>query len=81
MSAINILWFFAGIAAGSAHVWMLWQAAQPAPRLAPWHLMRLPVIGAVLAASAVFGGILPTAAGWGLAYFATIGVIAGRSPA
>lgn len=81
MNVISVLWFIAGIAAGSTHIWMLWRASQTPFRLAGWHWTRLLLVGAVFAAAAIHGGILATAAGWGLAYFATIGVIVGRSPA
>jgi hypothetical protein len=78
MTAINAIWFFTGMAAGAAHIWMLWQAAKPAGRAPGFPWIRLPLIAGVLAAAAVYGGILPTAAGWGLAYFGTMGVIATR---
>lgn len=81
MTTISALWFLLGVVAGSVHVWMLWQTSQSLRRSGAWYWIRLPLIGSVLVAAAVCGGILPTAAGWALAYFATVGVIAARRPA
>lgn len=80
MNTIFVLWFVIGILAGGAHVWLLWRASQPPFHEVAWHLPRLLLIGGVLFASAVWGGLLPAVAGWMIAYFATVGIVATRSP-
>lgn len=80
MSAADLLWFVVGFAAGGVHAWMLWQASQPPFRAMAWHLPRLMLIGGVLFASAVLGALLPTLAGWAVAYLAGVGIFAARSP-
>jgi hypothetical protein len=58
---------------------MLWQASRLPFHGAAWHWTRLFLIGGVLIASAISGGILATAAGWGISFFATVGTVALRS--
>ena len=75
MNPINFVWLLAGVGAGATHAWMLWRASQPSARVS-WHWTRLFLIGSVLVASAVAGGIVPAAAGWGIGYFSTVGFVA-----
>lgn len=77
---IFVLWFVIGMSAGGSHVWLVWRASQPPFYGAAWHLPRLLLIGGVLFASAVYGGLLPAVAGWVIAYFAMVGIVAMRSP-
>ncbi len=76
MNPIHFVWLLAGVGAGATHAWMLWRASQPAAHRLSWHGTRLVLIGGVLVAAAVSGGILPAAAGWGLGYFSTVGFVA-----
>jgi hypothetical protein len=80
MNAMNLLWFILGFAAGGAHVWMLWQASQPPFHGVTWHFPRLMLIGSVLFASAIGGGMPPAIAGWVISYFISVGIFAIRSP-
>lgn len=80
MIAMNLLWFIVGFSAGGAHAWMLWQASQPPFHGAAWQLPRLLLIGGVLFASAIMGELLSVVAGWVIAYFASVGMFAMRSP-
>ena len=79
MNPMFVLWFVIGMSAGGAHVWLLWRASQPPFHGLAWHLPRLLLIGGVLFASAVWGGLLPAVAGWVIAYFASVGTVAMRS--
>ena len=79
MTALIVFWLLAGTAAGAAHVWMLWRASQPPFLGASWHWTRLLLTGGVLVTSAVLDGLLPAAVGYGLAYFATVGIVAIRT--
>ena len=81
MTAINLLWLLLGAGAGALHAYMLWRASQPRVGGPSGHGIRLLLIGGVLVASAVFGGILPAATGWGIGYFSTVGIVAVRSRA
>ncbi len=78
MTAMSLIWFFVGILAGGLHIGMLKQASQPTTQSLPWHWVRLPLVGAIFVASALCGGILQTAFGWVIAYFATLAVVAIR---
>jgi hypothetical protein len=80
MNPTFVLWFVIGVMAGCSHAWMLWRASRLPFHGAAWHPPRLLVIGGVLVASAVWGGLLPAVTGWMAAYFATLGIVAIRSP-
>jgi hypothetical protein len=80
MIPIFTLWFVVGLSAGAAQAWLLWHAAQPPFQGAAWHLPRTLLVGGVLFASALFGGLLPTVTGWVTSYFATVGMVAMRIP-
>jgi hypothetical protein len=78
MNPIHFFCLLAGAGAGATHAWMLWRASQPSAVGVSWHWTRLVLIAGLLVASAVSGGILPAAAGWGIGYFSTVGfVVAG----
>jgi len=79
MNASFVSWFVIGMSAGGAHVWLLWRASQPPFNGVALHLPRLLLIGGVLFAAAMWGGLLPSVAGWLIAYFSGIGVFAMRS--
>lgn len=76
VSLIHVLWLLAGGAAGLAHAWLLWRAAQPPFDGVLWYWARLLLVAGVLCAAVVFGGVLPAVIGWTLTYFLTVGVIA-----
>jgi hypothetical protein len=80
MNATLVLWFLIGMLAGASHVWMMWRASQPPFYGLIWYLPRLLFIGGILFATAVQGGLLPAVAGWLVAYFTLVGVIAMRGP-
>jgi Mg/Co/Ni transporter MgtE len=69
MSTPVLLWFTLGLFIGAAHVWSLWRAIQHVSPYSPLlGLLRLAVVSAILLAAARNGGILPTCAGWALAF-------------
>lgn len=59
------VWFLAGLAVGMLHAALLWRGSR---RMSVWTplvgMLRLGMVAAVLVAAAVFGSILPAAAGW-----------------
>ena len=81
MNAMLLLWFLIGMSAGGSHIWLLRRASQPPFHGAAWQLPRSLVSGGVLFASAVWGRLLPAVAGWTIAYFTAVGVVAIRSAA
>jgi hypothetical protein len=56
---------------GVVHAAGIWRSATTATT-AVMGLARLLVVGLALAAAAIFGGILPAAAGWVIGFFASV---------
>lgn len=76
---IPILWFMAGLVLGLIHASSLWRSARsPVHWTAVVGIVRLFVIAAGLTAAAVCGGILATALGWFVAFFAGLVVAVSR---
>jgi hypothetical protein len=66
-------WAVVGLALGVVHAAGVWRSARrPTATTAVMGLARLLVVGLALAAAAIFGGILPTAAGWAVGFFASV---------
>lgn len=58
-----LFWSAGGLLAGLAHVRSLWRATRP-PFAKPTAGLRLLTTGAILAAAALNGGLLPAALMW-----------------
>ena len=70
-----------GAALGILQAAEIWRAAKHLTATsAVMGLARLLVVGLALATAAIFGGILPTTAGWGAAYFATVAIVTATRP-
>lgn len=81
MTGVSIVWFCVGLAAAAAHVWMLWRSAQPPFHGVGLQLPRMLLVGVVLFASAVSGGLFPTIVGWAIGYFSGVAFVAARRTA
>jgi hypothetical protein len=75
MTWIHAAWAAAGLLLGIGHAAGMWRSAQrPNAASAVAGLARLVVVGLALAAAAIWGGILPTAVGWAVGFFARVGL-------
>jgi hypothetical protein len=73
MTWIYGAWVVIGLALGVVHAAGIWRSARhPTTTTAVMGSARLLVVGLTLAAVAMFGGILPTAAGWAVGFFASV---------
>ena len=80
MTWIHAAWVVVGLVLGVVHAAGIWRSAKhPTATTAVMGLVRLLVVGLALAAAAIFGGILPAAAGWAVGFFASVGIVDGDS--
>lgn len=76
MTWFDAVWFSTGLVLGIAHTAGIWHSAnRPTMLTALWGVTRLLLIGLALSAAAIFGGILPAAAGWTAGFFGGIGIL------
>ena len=74
MTWIYGAWVVVGLVLGVVHAAGVWRSAKhPTATTAVMGLARLLVVGLALAAAAIFGGILPAAAGWAVGFYASVG--------
>ncbi len=70
------VWLAVGVGLGILHAAGIWRASkQPTALSALTGFIRIVLVGRVLAAAAVLGGILPAAAGWATGYFAAVATV------
>jgi hypothetical protein len=71
--------WFLGAAAGVLHAIGIWRsAARLSVTTALLGFVRLVSIALVLTLSALLGGLILAALGWGVGFFATVAIIVGR---
>jgi len=76
MTRVHAIWLAVGLMLGVVHATGLWRSArQRTTTAAVVGLMRLLLVGLALAAAAIFGGIVPAAAGWAVGFFASVGIV------
>ena len=76
MSWIHAIWLAIGLVLGVLHATSLWRSTKhPTAITALIGLVRLLVVGLTLAASAIYGAILPAAAGWAVGFFGSVGMV------
>lgn len=64
MTITTVLWFLAGLWAGTMHILLLWRAAQLPGREVIVVPLRMLGVAALLVGAALLGGLLPAAGGW-----------------
>ena len=76
MTWIHAAWVVVGLVLGVVHAAGIWRSEkQPTAMTAVMGLARLLVVGLPLAGAAVFGGILPAAAGWAVGFLTSVGTL------
>ena len=76
MNWVQGVWFTVGAGLGILHAAGIWRASkQPTAMSALMGLVRILLVGLVLAAAALLGGILPAGAGWAMGYFAAVAAV------
>ena len=76
MTWMHVAWLVVGLVLGVTQAIGIWRSAKrPTATTAVMGLVRLLVVGLALALAAIFGGILPAAAGWAAGFFASIGIV------
>jgi len=81
MHGIHSAWVAVGLTLGVVHatgIW--WLAKSPTAISAVLGMVRLLVIGLVLASAAILGGIIPASAGWAVGFFARLGIVVAIRP-
>jgi hypothetical protein len=68
MTTTTIIWFLAGLWAGTMHILLLWRAAQSPGREVIVVPLRMLGVAALLVGAALLGGLLPAASGWGSSF-------------
>jgi hypothetical protein len=75
MNWIHTAWLAVGFVLGVVHATGIWRSAKHfTAATSIISLVRLVAVGLALAAGAIFGGILPAALGWGIGFFACVGL-------
>jgi hypothetical protein len=65
MTVTTVIWFLAGLLAGTMHILLVWRAAQSPCRGVMAMPLRMLGVAALLVSAALLGGLLPAACGWG----------------
>ena len=73
---IQATWVVLGVVLGILHAAAIWRSARrPTTTTAVIGSIRLLLVGLTLAAAAIFGGVLPAAAGWAVGFFGGVAIV------
>ena len=76
MTWVHATWLVVGLVLGVVHAIGIWRSAKHWTSLtALMGLLRLLAVGLGLATAALFGAILPAAAGWAVGFFSSVGMV------